>query len=246
MYEDNCFITLTYNDENLPTNGSLDICEWQNFMKRLRKQLAPQKIRFFACGEYGVNQDITNLDTIGRPHYHAILFGHDLRERHTNGKLNDKYLHSVNNDQELYTSPALERVWKKGFSTIGNCTFESAAYVARYCLKKITGDEAGKHYGSRLPEFSTQSRNPGIARSWFEKYRHDLDKGFITCKGIKLPTAKYYSDLYAEHYEQDYEPIKENIRQSIDIYDPENQGDRLRVREQIKLRRIKQLKREIH
>ncbi len=245
MHDDNCFITLTYDNENLPQNKSLDKREWQTFMKRLRKELQPQKIRFFACGEYGKNQDITTLDTIGRPHYHAIIFGHDLRERLPNERLNEKYLISEENGHKLYTSPTLEKVWPKGFNTVGDCTFESAAYVARYCLKKITGESAVDYYAGRIPEFATQSRRPGIAYTWFVKYRKDLDKGFITSKGVKLPSAKYYNDLYEKLYSDDFTFIKEKKRQSMDVLDPEMGTDRLKIKEIIKCKRIKQLKRQL-
>lgn len=64
-WEYSCFLTLTYN--NLPENGSLSKIELQNFFKRLRKEIYPQKIKYFACGEYGELHE--------RPHYHAIVFG---------------------------------------------------------------------------------------------------------------------------------------------------------------------------
>lgn len=66
-FRDTCFLTLTYADEFLPLDGSLDKTELQRFFKRLRKSLAGRKIKYFACGEYG--------ETFGRPHYHAVVFG---------------------------------------------------------------------------------------------------------------------------------------------------------------------------
>lgn len=240
LHLDNCFITLTYDDQHLPPKESLQQSELRYFFRRLRRQ-TNQKIRFFACGEYGTNQDITSLDTIGRPHYHAILFGIDLRQKDNNGRLDEKYKIT----DTLYTSDILEKVWTKGFSTVGDCTFQSAAYIARYCLKKITGEEAPAHYGNRKPEFSTQSRAPGIAREWFNKYRHDLDKGFITDNGVKLPPGNYYKNLYKEHHGDEYTYIQERQRQQIDTLDLENKPERLRVKEKLKLLKIKQLKRQI-
>lgn len=64
-----CFLTLTYNDEHCPL--SLSKKELQNFWKRLRKAIAPRKVKYFACGEYG---------EYGRPHYHAICFGIDWND----------------------------------------------------------------------------------------------------------------------------------------------------------------------
>lgn len=246
LHEDNVFLTLTYDEDSLPETGTLYHPDFQKFMKRLRKRIAPKQVRFFMCGEYGNNQDLTSLNTIGRPHYHVILFGHDF---------SDKQEFTRNFEGEIiYRSDTLEALWPHGFSSIGEVTFESAAYVARYCLKKITGEDAQEHYETISPygeieqlrsEYSTQSNRPGIARQWFEKYRKELDKGFITIRGVKMPAPKYYHDMYSQHYEEDYEPIQEAKRQSIDFYDPENMPNRLRVKEQIKLKRISELKRTL-
>ena len=67
------FITLTYNEENLPSDGSISKAELQKFFKRLRKALGERVIKYYACGEYG--------EESGRPHYHAIIFGVSLLER---------------------------------------------------------------------------------------------------------------------------------------------------------------------
>ena len=118
MYDDNCFITLTYSNQHIPADGSLDVRVFQKFMKRLRKRFG-DGIRFYHCGEYG--------SLLGRPHYHACLFNFDFP---------DKYLWKENNGQKLYRSPSLEELWPYGYSSIGTVTFESAAYVARYILKR--------------------------------------------------------------------------------------------------------------
>nr|UXQ88009.1 MAG: replication initiation protein [Microvirus sp.] len=246
LHEDNCFITLTYNEESVPSDGSLVLRDWQLFIKRLRKQLHPKKVRFYMCGEYGTDRDLTTTKTIlGRPHYHAILFGHDFA---------DKEVFSTNpKGDNIYISENLTRHWGLGHCTLSEMTFDSAAYVARYCMKKITGDMADDHYAShdpltgeltqRKPEFNTMSRKHGIGYEWFQKYRHDLDKGFLTISGVKYPPPKYFNDLYAKEFEEDYEAIKERKRVSMDPDDPENRTDRLRIREQVKLRKLKQLKR---
>ena len=89
LYEFNCFITLTFDDSKLPTcndcrkvescvanrdaGSSLRVCDFQNFMKRLRQFVAPVKIKFFHCGEYGAK--------LSRPHHHACLFGYDFPDK---------------------------------------------------------------------------------------------------------------------------------------------------------------------
>ncbi|MEO5368121.1 MAG: hypothetical protein H7831_17565, partial [Magnetococcus sp. WYHC-3] len=64
-WQDSSFITLTYDDANLPQGGSLMKKDLQDFWKRLRKLRTP--IKYYACGEYG--------ERYGRPHYHAIVYG---------------------------------------------------------------------------------------------------------------------------------------------------------------------------
>lgn len=65
QHAENAFVTLTYSEEHVPDQLSPDhTCKW---LKRLRTEISPIKLRFYLCGEYG--------DLHGRPHYHAALFG---------------------------------------------------------------------------------------------------------------------------------------------------------------------------
>jgi hypothetical protein len=93
LYENNCFITLTYSEQFLPADRSVSVREFQLFMKRLRKKYGPG-IRFFACGEYG--------EKFSRPHYHACLFNHDFKDRE---------LFKIQNDNRYYTSEELSSIW---------------------------------------------------------------------------------------------------------------------------------------
>lgn len=129
MHDENCFLTLTYSDEHVPSSGSLDKGALQKFWKRLRKRFPERRIRYFACGEYG--------ERLHRPHYHACVFGFDFPDRE---------LFMMREGIPLYTSEALAQCWPFGFCSIGDVTFESAAYVARYACKKITGEAASRHY----------------------------------------------------------------------------------------------------
>lgn len=110
LYEDNCFITLTYNDDHLPSNGSLDKTHFQKFLKRLRKSIYPQKLRYYHCGEYG--------DEGGRPHYHAIIFGWSP---------SDKVLISTEDKQGItchrYLSESLTQIWGKRNYRSWRCDF---------------------------------------------------------------------------------------------------------------------------
>ena len=145
------FVTLTYNDENLPDSekyigGNLDKPELQKFFKRLRKQ--GHAFRYFAIGEYG--------EKSYRAHYHIILFMDyelPLREKIVKGK------------NQIY-SPDIVKAWP--YCDIYDVApipstddgKKVAGYVSGYCLKKITNDESAREYfgDGRNPEFTIMSR----------------------------------------------------------------------------------------
>jgi len=192
LYENNCFITLTYNEENLNDKSTLVKADFQKFMKRLRKKYG-NNIRFFHCGEYGEKNQ--------RPHYHACLFNFDFQ---------DKELWSIRDNVKLYRSQTLQELWPFGFSTIGEVTFESAAYVARYIMKKINGDKAKEHYQGKQPEYTTMSRRPGIGKEWLNKYSSDVypnDKIVVRNDLICKP-PKYYD----QQFELDYPEIISKLK----------------------------------
>lgn len=189
LWPDNIFLTLTYDDIHLPDNFSLVKRDLQLFFKRLRKEYG-SGIRYFAAGEYG--------DKSQRPHYHAIIFNfkpHDGENVHLSGR-------------PLYISRTLARLWPYGFHSYGDVTFESAAYVARYCLKKLTGPLA-ESYGLREPEFALMSRRPGIGSGWFDKYHKDVYPGdrFIIRDGQAMNPPRYFDSLYQRHF-SDFDAIK--------------------------------------
>lgn len=185
MHEDNCFITLTYDDAHLPKDYGLQKKDFTNFIKRLRKNTGA-KIRYYAAGEYG--------DLYSRPHYHACLFG---------WKPDDLVLYSVRNGVNLYLSDTLLKAWQyQGYVTVGDVTFESAAYVARYVTKKITGDRAEEHYCGRQPEYTVMSRRPGIGAKFFERYSTDIyGKDFLVIRDqIKCKPPRYFDRIYDQYY----------------------------------------------
>lgn len=160
LWERNCFITLTYSDDELPigstTRSTVSKREFQLFMMRLREFYGPG-IRFFGSGEYGAKSD--------RAHYHALLFNHDFP---------DKRVWKSGRGNTLFVSAQLEQLWPYGFSTIGSVSFASASYVARYITKKVTGAPAAAAYADREPPFVLMSRRPGIGAGWFDKYKSDV------------------------------------------------------------------------
>lgn len=246
LYEDNCFITLTYNDENLPRDWSLDKSHFQKFMKRLRKANPSRTIRYFQCGEYG--------DENLRPHYHACIFNYDFP---------DRVLHSNNDGNPLYTSEYLDTKWTHGHCYIGDVTFDSAAYVARYIMKKVNGELAekpqgkfGLKYYERVndhgeihqvePEYTTMSRRPGIASDWLKRYQGDVypfDEVIVKGRSVKPP--KFYDKQLELTNPEMFETIKEERLAQADLHSLHNTRRRLAVRKKVKQAQIQQLKRKL-
>lgn len=194
----NSFVTLTYRDEHY-LSLSLVYRDFQLFMKRLRKALSFFDVtlwqwvpRFYMCGEYG--------GETRRPHFHVCLFGVHFHDR--------QLLKVLPSGSRLYTSALLERLWPFGFSSIGDVTFESAAYVARYCMKKVTGNAAKAHYsvvdGSTgecvelVPEFNRMSLKPGIGALWYRRYHAEVyPRDEVVLGGVRMRPPRYYDRLLA-------------------------------------------------
>lgn len=227
-HEENSFITLTYDDEHLPKNGSLDFDELQRFFKRLRKKIGFEKIRYYAVGEYGKK--------LSRPHFHAIIFGFDFP---------DKWLWSHTGAGYLYRSPTLESVWGLGYSTVGAVSFESCAYCARYVQKKLYGaDEVDlkAYYQGRVPEAARMSRRPGIARKFFDDNCGDFyPKDFITVKGVRYKPARYFDKLYKESHPEEFLQVKVKRLEKVLECVENNTPDRLAAREFLLSERTKKL-----
>lgn len=236
MHEQNCFLTLTYRDSCLPHNGSLELKHFQDFMKRFRFHCG-EGIRFFHCGEYG--------EKFGRPHYHAIIFGFDFP---------DKILVEVKNENSLYTSDLLDSLWPHGLSRIGAVSFDSAAYVARYVTKKITGPSAEDHY-TKLnlstgelapikPEYTTMSRRPGIGKTWYETFKTDVfPHDYLVVNGKKTRVPKYYASQYEITNPVEFEKIKLQRVVEAQKHAENNTLDRRLVRETIQKLKMKLLNR---
>lgn len=234
LHNKNCFITLTYSDEHLPEGGSLVLEHFQDFMKRLRRKISPEKISFYHCGEYG--------EELGRPHYHAIIFGYDFPDKTIAPK---KYQNSKQGDI-LYVSELLNERWGMGVCIIGNATFESAAYVARYITKKINGEKKEAHYRGKKPEYATMSRRPPIASKWFEKYENDVyPNDYIILRGRKMLPPKYYDRKYEITDEDNHSWVKKERKKRAIKNKDNNTPERLAVREKVKQAKTRSLKRRM-
>jgi len=203
MHDENCFVTLTYNPENLPSDGSVSKREMQLFMKRLRKSVNGKEVRFYGCGEYG--------SKLGRPHYHLLLFGYDFPDKeifYVEESKRSRF--DISGSYKVFKSAMLARLWEKGFSSLGEVSFESAGYCARYVGKKIGGKMALEHYKGKEPEFALMSRRPGIGSTWFDKYKSDVyEKDFTTVKGRKFKPPLFYDRRLMRADWDMYERIKE-------------------------------------
>jgi hypothetical protein len=219
LHKENCFITLTFDDEKVGRSAallrSLEKREYVLFMYRFRDRL-DSRIRFFHCGEYGS----LNL----RPHHHAIIFGYDFP---------DKVLWSERQGVKLFRSQLLEELWPYGYSTIGAVTYESCAYVARYIFKKVNGEQAAEHYGDRMPEYVTMSRRPGIASEWIKKFKDDVypQDYVIIRNSIKCRPPRYYDNIYDEIVPGELSKIKQERKKRSNEHTDDNTRDRLLVRE---------------
>ncbi|QXP44310.1 MAG: replication initiator protein [Arizlama microvirus] len=217
---ENSFLTLTYAPEHLPYGGTIVKKHFADFMKRLRKSIAPKKISFFHCGEYGEDpldarflpRSAINVfgRVLGRPHYHAIIFGHDFKDK-LPWKKNE-------NGDHLWTSKTLTDLWGKGHCSIGTVSFQSASYCSGYILKKFNGDLAEQHYKFSLndgssfdltPEYITMSLRPAIGRDWMDKFQSDVyPEDFVVMNGKKMKPPRYYDKRLSFQSELTYIQIK--------------------------------------
>lgn len=232
LHERNCFITLTYDDDNLPVDESVSIRTMQLFIKRLRKRYS-ERIKYLYCGEYGEE----NL----RPHYHAMLFNCDFNDRKVFKRLKSGFT--------IDTSAILTELWPFGFSSVGSATFESAQYCASYCLKKVTGDRAEAHYrritryGEEVdvtPEFARMSQ--GLGLSWLDKFESDVyPADRVVSRGGRVGRPpRYYEKKFAARWPRVHEDIKSRRLESGEAEAWNNTPERLAVREQVQLARLAQ------
>lgn len=185
------FVTLTYDDEHLPKNFGLQPKDLQDFWKRLRKNLGSYgvKIKYRACGEYGDKEKKyigSNGVALGRPHYHAIVYGlDDVNPLHRevlarSWGLCDPYLFEASRGKDSAMLPVCR---------------EDIAYVCGYVQKKLLGDESEKVYGDRTPPFSRSSQGLGLSFALSPEEKEKLlNLGYATLNGQKIAIPRYLRD----------------------------------------------------
>lgn len=195
---DSAFLTLTYDDDNIPQGNNLVKSDLQKFLKRYRKLFQPQKIRYFAIGEYG--------DETWRPHYHLAIFSEQLLERCYRPCADMR-------KRDLCTKDCyLAKAWKFGnveiSQTLGK---ENAGYITGYIKKKAT-KEYREGLGNRQPEFATMSKQKGglgneAIRRIAEKFKSHLESvgtdsrviRQINLGGKPVPIGGYLSTIFSDH-----------------------------------------------
>jgi len=236
MHDFSCFVTLTFDDEHLPPDRSVKKRHVQDFMRRLRASVS-HPVRYFGVGEYG--------SETWRPHYHLILFGIHFSDQ--------VRLRDTPAGHSLFRSPHLEKLWPYGHSSFGAVSFDSARYVAGYCVKKVGGEKAAEHYRRvdfstgevfvLRPEFALMSRRPGIGAGWFAKYGRDCyPSDSVVFEGHPGKPPRYYDVLAAKALPVELESVQASrLKRAFARFD-ESMPKRLRVREAVTKARVSQSK----
>lgn len=185
-----CFTTLTYADDP----KILWKPDLQLWLKRLRKKVAPTRVRFFASGEYG--------ERFARPHFHALLFGIGTHHRKA---IEETWGHGYTHTVDL-TPAAIAYV---------------AGYCQKkidYRLTPQTDPETGEVIWT--PPFREMSRRPGIggeARQLTQSWRR-----YAVYHGQRIPVPRYLHEAWKaqatprEKEELQYEKLKERaLRETL-------------------------------
>ncbi|WNK12574.1 MAG: replication initiator protein [Microvirus sp.] len=245
LHKHNCFITLTYDNTHLDPNKSLDYEDFKGFIKRFRRHVeyhygSSTKIRFYMAGEYGEN--------FGRPHFHACIFGYDFPDK--------KLWKRTPAGSLIYRSTELEALWPFGYSSVGDLNFESAAYTARYIMKKVTGKHQNQHYHEldpetgeiikRTPEFNKMSLKPGIGCDFYKKYTSDIyPQDYIILRGKKVKPPKYYDKQYKIDQPYEYDELLYMREKNAKLNSEDNTPERLNAKETVTLAKLQKLKRNL-
>lgn len=180
-WETASFVTLTYNDENLPSDFGLHPEELKAFHESLRYHLRDydRKFKYYSVGEYG--------DKNFRPHYHCILFG-----------LNPDPYDKNNIDRQLIADSWKKCDdfmwrWKPKHNAIDYVTREDINYVTGYVQKKLNGDLAIQEYGDLQRPFARSSTKLGLDYALKNADRIS-QTGYISLNGQKIGIPRYFRE----------------------------------------------------
>ncbi|QCQ84644.1 replication initiator protein [Blackfly microvirus SF02] len=224
-------------DDQEPSLSKGDLKAFTNRLNTAAHRRFGNGVKYYACGEYG--------ETTHRPHYHIAIYGEDFAD--------DRIPWKLSNGHQLWRSSRLATLWPHGDADIGELTFESAAYIARYIMKKITGAKAHDHYKREKegkeywlePEFNVMSRRPGIASRWFEQNHSDVyPHDHVISRGHPAKPPRYYDYLLEKIDEHMYDYMK-IAREEAPRQEGEETPARLAVRETVALAKLLQNKRSL-
>lgn len=246
------FLTLTYNNENLPENGSYNESDIVAFVKRLRDNICRSegckgnrfdweklkevyscrgfctKIKTFGCAEYGSR----GL----RPHFHLLIFGFDFPDRtYWRG-------HSEHGSGHIsYRSITLDECWGLGHAELGSLTYQSASYTARYTQKKI---KKNLPEGLKPEKSVCVPRRRGLGRDHFDKYFKDMyaiDAVIVNDRKQGIP--RYYDNLLKKFYPDQFEKIKNQRKENRPQDEFDNSQERMNIKKIVHKEKIKRLRR---
>lgn len=259
MYHEHSYmITLTYDEQHVPVSYypdpdtgeaypalSLRKSDVQDYFKRLRRRIDYHdlggKIRYYVAGEYG--------ERTHRPHYHAVVFGLDLTG-------DFEPLRKSKSGNPVYYSQLIQDTWGLGLTAVTECNWHSCAYVARYVTKKLSGDYKDFYATYNIePEFSLQSRKPGIAREYYDEHKDQIyttDEIFLALPegAKKIKPVAYYDRLYDLEQPEIVAACKERRRRYAEASESQRQAqttlsceEQLAARKRLLDKRLQLLKR---
>lgn len=185
------FVTLTYDDEHLPHDLSVNKRDVQLFLKRLRKELGNRSFRYFVTAEYG--------DNTHRPHYHGLFF------------------FSFPFSSKIYDQ--ITRNWQNGFCDFGDIEPASVAYCTKYCMKQTVVPDDRKpvfRLMSRNPAIGSNYLEKNAA---YHVESMNLSRASLPWCTSRLPrlfrdklkdnfTSNYYLDRYKIAEEQAHDRLE--------------------------------------
>lgn len=179
-----CVLSLTYDKVHVPSDYSVSRPDLTKFLKRLRKHIAPVKIRYFGCGEYGTMN--------GRPHYHLVVIGWQPDDL--------VFVKRSKKNTILYRSKTVEKLWSQGICAVADVTSDSVRYSAKYLQKLYFNETTGK-----TPPFLAMSTHPGFgAFEALERVKSDS----VYVNGVRKKVPRYYLKV-AEREGVDLVELKE-------------------------------------
>lgn len=211
-YDNNCVLTLTYNDEHLPENSLLNYRDVQLFLKRLRKKLNSickgYKIRFACSCEYGSDRL--------RPHYHIIIFNWfppdiDLLKPYKITKRNSK----------LYKSEICDKLWSDdkgqiGFVDVGLVDYHTSRYICQYCVKKAIHKNHSEYVKKNKIKREKLCCSIGTGLEYFKKnYKSMFNKSFAVLGNLKYPIHRYFKNKLKQLYPDLFEKYKLKCKEML-------------------------------